>query len=80
VFLIRFSRGAKVARELIGPHYRGIAHSDRWGAYSWIAPRKRQVSASVLVLDCRAPLFVLTADARPGTLARGSMAGIVSPG
>ena len=43
VFLIRFSRGAKVARELIGPHYRGIAHSDRWGAYSWIAPRKRQI-------------------------------------
>jgi transposase len=51
VFAIRLSRGAKVAQELIGPTYRGIAHSDRWSAYSWIAPRRRQLCWSHLLRD-----------------------------
>lgn len=51
VFAIRRSRGSEVAKELIGPHYRGIAHSDRWSAYSWIVPRRRQLCWSHLLRD-----------------------------
>jgi transposase len=43
VFLIRFSRGAKVAKELIGAAFDGIAHTDRWSGYEWIAVERRQI-------------------------------------
>jgi transposase len=36
VFLIRPSRGAKVAKELLGEKFAGFLNSDRWGsAYEW---------------------------------------------
>lgn len=50
VFVIRKSRGADVARELLcGFH--GILVSDRWGAYAWVDAAKRQLCWSHLVRD-----------------------------
>jgi len=43
VFVIRLSRGSKVAKELIGEGFRGIVNSDRWSAYSWIDSELRQL-------------------------------------
>jgi transposase IS66 family protein/uncharacterized protein DUF6444 len=42
VFLIRFSRGAKIARELLGA-FSGILHSDRWAGYNWYDLNRRQL-------------------------------------
>lgn len=43
VFVIRFSRGSKVVRELLGQAYEGIVGSDRWTAYNFLSPKRRQV-------------------------------------
>ena len=43
VFFIRTSRGARVAKELLGELYRGYVHSDRWSAYSFLDPAHRQL-------------------------------------
>lgn len=43
VFLIRSSRGAEVAKKLLGGLFRGILNSDRWSAYRWMGPRRRQL-------------------------------------
>lgn len=43
MFLLRFSRGADVVKELICETFSGIVGSDRWSAYSWIDPTHRQV-------------------------------------
>lgn len=43
VFLIRASRGAEVAKELLGEMFSGILHSDRWSAYSWVDAVRRQL-------------------------------------
>jgi transposase len=50
VFVIRKSRGADVARELLAS-FRGILVSDRWGAYAWVDAAKRQLCWSHLVRD-----------------------------
>jgi transposase len=50
VFVIRRSRGADVARELLSG-FRGILVSDRWGAYAWVDAAKRQLCWSHLVRD-----------------------------
>ena len=42
VFLVRFSRGAKIAKELLGA-FSGILHSDRWVGYNWYALNRRQL-------------------------------------
>ena len=51
VFILRMSRGAKVAKELLGEGFRGILVSDRYSAYSWVAPAHRQVCWSHLLRD-----------------------------
>lgn len=51
VFAIRFSRGSKVAKELVGASYKGRVVSDRWSGYSWVAPKRRQVCWSHLKRD-----------------------------
>ena len=51
VFAIRFSRGAKVAKELLGEDYEGRIVTDRWSAYTWIAPKRRQVCWAHLKRD-----------------------------
>lgn len=43
VFLIRFSRGSKVVRELLGQTFGGVVGSDRFSAYSFLPNRWRQV-------------------------------------
>lgn len=49
VFLIRRSRGAVVAKELLGKAFTGILNSDRWSAYNWIASSMRQLCWAHLV-------------------------------
>ncbi|MGH9204654.1 MAG: IS66 family transposase, partial [Vicinamibacterales bacterium] len=51
VFLLSLSRGAKVAKELLGEAFGGIAISDRYSAYHWIAAAHRQVCWSHLKRD-----------------------------
>ena len=50
IFVIRRSRGADVARELLSG-FRGILVSDRWGGYAWVDAAKRQLCWSHLVRD-----------------------------
>ncbi len=51
VFLVSFSRGAEVAKDLLGEGFKGIAVSDRWSAYNWIATIRRQLCWSHLIRD-----------------------------
>jgi transposase len=43
LFAIRHSRGAKVAKELLGKAFSGILISDRWSAYEWVDVHRRQL-------------------------------------
>ena len=43
VFLIRLSRGGKVAQELLGENFGGVVGSDRWSGYQWLNPARRQL-------------------------------------
>jgi transposase len=49
VFLLDRSRGAKVARRLLGEVRRGILISDRWSAYHWIPAEQRQICWAHLI-------------------------------
>lgn len=51
LFCIRRSRGAKVARELLGDNPQGIIHSDRHSAYRWLEPPRRQLCWAHLQRD-----------------------------
>jgi transposase len=51
VFLVSLSRGAEVAKELLGESFKGIVVSDRWNAYNWIATIRRQLCWSHLIRD-----------------------------
>ena len=51
VFLIRLSRGAVVAKELLGEAFQGILHSDRWSGYNWIPLKFRQICWAHLARD-----------------------------
>ena len=53
LFLIRMSRGAKVAKELLGATFAGILISDRWSAYSWVDTARRQVCWAHLLRQFR---------------------------
>lgn len=43
LFAIRSTRGAKVAKELLGKAFSGILISDRWSAYEWVDVQRRQL-------------------------------------
>jgi transposase len=43
VFLVRNSRGAVVAKELLGDAFAGLLVSDRWNGYNWLAVARRQL-------------------------------------
>lgn len=43
VFAIRLSRGAKVAREMLGEFFAGVVTSDRWSGYNWLRLSLRQI-------------------------------------
>lgn len=54
VFVVRLSRGAKVAQELLGERFCGILVTDRWRAYTWYPTRWRQVCWAHLLRDFEA--------------------------
>jgi transposase len=53
LFRLDPSRGGAVARDLLGPDWAGIVGSDRWSAYRWLPPVRRQVCWAHLVRDFR---------------------------
>jgi transposase len=54
VFVVRLSRGAKVAQELLGDRFCGMLVTDRWSAYTWYPTRWRQVCWAHLLRDFEA--------------------------
>lgn len=54
VFLIRGSRGSKVAKEMLGETFKGRLNSDRWSAYNWLPASSRQLCWAHLRRDCQA--------------------------
>jgi transposase len=53
LFLIRKSRGAEVAKELLGAAFGGILVSDRWSAYAWVDVARRQLCWAHLLRQFR---------------------------
>jgi transposase len=51
VFVIAKSRGAVVAKDLLGETFRGVLTTDRWSAYNWITTGWRQICWSHLLRD-----------------------------
>jgi transposase len=51
VFVIRLSRGAVVAKELVDATFAGVLHSDRWSAYNWLTNSHRQLCWAHLARD-----------------------------
>jgi len=51
VFLLLATRGAQGLRQLLGEAFQGIVGSDRWSAYNWLAPRRRQLCWAHLKRD-----------------------------
>jgi transposase len=54
VFVVRLSRGAKVAEELLGERFCGIWVTDRWSAYTWYPTRWRQLCWAHVLRDFEA--------------------------
>jgi transposase len=54
VFVVRLSRGAKVAHELLGERFWGYLVTDRWSAYTWYPAWRRQVCWAHLLRDIEA--------------------------
>ena len=54
VFVVRLSRGAKVAPELLGERFWGYLVTDRWSAYRWYPTWRRQVCWAHLRRDIEA--------------------------
>jgi transposase len=53
VYRIVTSRATAVAKEMLGPEFRGILGTDRWGAYNWVGADRRQLCWAHLVRDFR---------------------------
>ena len=51
VFIIRASRGADDAEQLLGQCVNRLLVTDRWGAYSWVSSKRRQLCWSHLKRD-----------------------------
>jgi transposase len=51
VFHVDRSRGGQVVRMLLGPDWTGIVGSDRFAAYRWLRPERRQVCWAHLQRD-----------------------------
>ena len=54
VFVVRVSRGGRVARELLGETFSGILVTDRYSGYNWYPVRWRQLCWSHLLRDFEA--------------------------
>ncbi len=66
VFLVRVSRGALVAKELIGEAFRGVLTTDRWASYGWVDASLRQLCWSHLKRDFKSFLDYGPAARRVG--------------
>lgn len=53
MFLLRLSRGAQVAKELLSEAFGGIVGTDRWSGYNFLATERRQVSFRTPVTSFR---------------------------
>ena len=51
IFLVRTTRSATGVRQLLGETFRGIIGSDRWTAYNWLDPQRRQLCWAHLKRD-----------------------------
>jgi len=51
VFTVRLSRGAAVAKEMLGSEFAGRLVSDRWGGYGWVPLDRRQLCWAHLIRD-----------------------------
>jgi transposase len=51
VFTLAPSRGSGVIKELLGERFAGYLISDRWSAYTWVDPTRRQVCWAHLKRD-----------------------------
>lgn len=51
LFRVARSRGADVAQEMIGAGFSGLLGTDRWGAYTFVDPARRQLCWSHLERD-----------------------------
>jgi transposase len=54
VFTVAASRGSAVIRGLLGEAFGGYLVSDRWSAYTWVPPERRQVCWAHLKRDFQA--------------------------
>jgi transposase len=54
VFVVRLSRSGQVAQELLGEQFWGYLVTDRWSAYTWYPPWRRQVCWAHLLRDIEA--------------------------
>lgn len=50
-FMILKTRGANGVRSLLGDCFSGIVGSDRWSAYNWLEPQRRQLCWAHLLRD-----------------------------
>jgi len=50
-FLVLATRGAQGVRQLLGEAFAGLVGSDRWSAYNWLDPLRRQVCWAHLKRD-----------------------------
>lgn len=48
-FLVSHSRGAKVAKQMLGEAFAGFLVSDRWVGYAWLAVKQRQLCWAHLI-------------------------------
>lgn len=51
VFLVLRTRGANGVQQLLGEAFQGIVGSDRWSAYNWLDPARRQLCWAHLKRD-----------------------------
>jgi len=54
VFTVATSRGSAVIKGVLGEAFAGVVGSDRWSAYTWVDPTRRQVCWSHLRRDFQA--------------------------
>ena len=53
IFLVMKTRGAQGVHSLLGDKFNGIVGSDRWSAYNWLDPKRRQLCWAHLIRDFR---------------------------
>jgi transposase len=54
LFTVAASRGSGVIKGLLGEAFAGVVGSDRWSAYTWVDPHRRQVCWAHLKRDFQA--------------------------